>query len=36
MAALAAGAGEQMLCDALQFAIDRKQFGHAVAEFQLV
>lgn len=36
IAALAVGAAERMLRDALHYAIERKQFGQPIAEFQLV
>ena len=36
IAAIATGASERMLDDALRYAIDRKQFGKPIAEFQLV
>ena len=36
IAALSVGAAERMLSDALQYALDRKQFGKPIAEFQLV
>lgn len=36
LASLAVGAAERMLRDALHYAIERKQFGQAIAEFQLV
>jgi acyl-CoA dehydrogenase len=36
VAALAVGAAERMLRDALNYAIERKQFGQPIAEFQLV
>ncbi len=36
IAALSVGAAERMLSDALHYAIDRKQFGKAIAEFQLI
>ena len=36
IAALAVGAAERMLRDALNYSIDRKQFGQPIAEFQLV
>lgn len=36
IAALAVGAAERMLRDALNYAIERKQFGQPIAEFQLV
>jgi acyl-CoA dehydrogenase len=36
IAALAVGAAERMLRDALTYAIERKQFGQPIAEFQLV
>jgi acyl-CoA dehydrogenase len=36
IAALAVGAAERMLRDALNYAIERKQFGRPIAEFQLV
>jgi acyl-CoA dehydrogenase len=36
IAAICVGIAERMLRDALNYAIDRKQFGQPVAEFQLV
>jgi len=36
IAALAVGAAERMLRDALNYALQRKQFGQHIAEFQLV
>ena len=36
IAALSVGAAERMLSDALRYAMDRKQFGKAIAEFQLI
>ena len=36
IAALAVGAKQRMLRDALNYSIDRKQFGQPIAEFQLV
>lgn len=36
IAALCVGAAERMLDDALRYAMDRRQFGQPVAEFQLV
>ena len=36
IAALAVGAAERMLADALQYAVDRKQFGQRIADFQLI
>jgi acyl-CoA dehydrogenase len=36
MAAVCVGAAERMLSDALRYALERKQFGQAIAEFQLV
>jgi acyl-CoA dehydrogenase len=36
IAAVCVGAAERMLDDALRYAIERKQFGKAVADFQLV
>ncbi|WP_375784896.1 acyl-CoA dehydrogenase family protein [Bradyrhizobium sp. Pha-3] len=36
LAALAVGAAERMLRDALNYSIERKQFGQPIAEFQLV
>ena len=36
IAALSVGAAERMLSDALQYALDGKQFGKPIAEFQLV
>lgn len=36
IAAIATGAAERMLDDALRYAIERKQFGKPIAEFQLV
>lgn len=36
LAALAVGAAERMLRDALNYSIERKQFGQSIAEFQLV
>ncbi len=36
IAAIATGASERMLDDALRYAIERKQFGKPIAEFQLV
>ena len=36
IAALSVGAAERMLADSLQYAIERKQFGKPIAEFQLI
>ncbi|VVQ25535.1 acyl-CoA dehydrogenase family protein [Pseudomonas fluorescens] len=36
IAALSVGAAERMLVDSLQYAIERKQFGKPIAEFQLI
>ena len=36
IAALSVGAAERMLQDTLQYAMERKQFGQSIAEFQLV
>ena len=36
IAAVCVAAAERMLADALAFAMERKQFGHPIAEFQLV
>ncbi|MGL5998779.1 MAG: acyl-CoA dehydrogenase family protein [Pseudomonas proteolytica] len=36
IAAVSVGAAERMLDDALRYAIDRKQFGQPIAEFQLI
>lgn len=36
IAALSVGAAERMLADALQYALERKQFGQPIAEFQLI
>lgn len=36
IAAVSVGAAERMLNDALHYAIDRKQFGQPIAEFQLI
>lgn len=36
IAAVCVGAAERMLDDALAYALDRKQFGQPIAEFQLV
>lgn len=36
IAALSVGAAERMLADALQYALERKQFGKPIAEFQLI
>ncbi len=36
IAAICVGVADRMLRDALRYASDRKQFGHAIAEFQLV
>ncbi|SIO49082.1 acyl-CoA dehydrogenase [Burkholderia sp. GAS332] len=36
IAAICAGAAERMLDDALRYAMERKQFGQPIAEFQLV
>ncbi len=36
IAALSVGAAERMLADTLQYALERKQFGKPIAEFQLV
>ena len=36
IAALSVGASERMLSDALRYAMDRKQFGKPIAEFQLI
>src|SRR5690606_11749753 len=35
IAALAVGAAERMLADSLQYAVERKQFGQRIADFQL-
>ena len=36
IAAVCVAASERMLADALRYALERKQFGQAIAEFQLV
>lgn len=36
IAALSVGAAERMLADSLQYALERKQFGQPIAEFQLI
>ena len=36
IAAVCVGAAERMLDDALRYAIEREQFGQAIAEFQLI
>ena len=36
IAALSVGASERMLSDTLRYAIERKQFGQPIAEFQLI
>ena len=36
MAAVCVGAADRMLSDALRYALERKQFGQPIAEFQLV
>jgi acyl-CoA dehydrogenase len=36
IAAVCVGAAERMLADALSYALERKQFGQPIAEFQLV
>lgn len=36
IAALSVGAAQRMLDDALSYALDRKQFGKPIAEFQLI
>ena len=36
IAAVCVGVAERMLADALRYAVERKQFGQAIAEFQLV
>jgi len=36
IAAICTGAAERMLDDALRYAIERRQFGQAIAQFQLV
>jgi acyl-CoA dehydrogenase len=36
IAAVCVGVAERMLADALAYALERKQFGQAIAEFQLV
>ncbi len=36
IAAICVGVAERMLADALQYAMERKQFGQAIAEFQLI
>lgn len=36
IAAICVGIAERMLKDALRYAIDRKQFGKSIAEFQLI
>lgn len=36
IAAVAIGAAKRMLGDALEFAMNRKQFGHPISEFQLI
>ena len=36
IAALSVGAATRMLEDSLQYAVERKQFGQAIANFQLI
>ena len=36
IAAISVGAAARMLDDALQYAVERKQFGQAIAQFQLI
>jgi acyl-CoA dehydrogenase len=36
IAAVCVGAAERMLADALQYAMERRQFGRPIAEFQLI
>jgi acyl-CoA dehydrogenase len=36
ISAICTGAAERMLDDALRYAVERKQFGQAIAEFQLI
>ncbi|MCG9125353.1 acyl-CoA dehydrogenase family protein [Laribacter hongkongensis] len=36
IAALSVGAAERMLADSLQYAMERKQFGKPIADFQLI
>ena len=36
IAAICVGVAERMLRDALRYAAERRQFGHAIGEFQLV
>ncbi|KQW93385.1 acyl-CoA dehydrogenase [Massilia sp. Root418] len=36
IAAVCVGAAERMLEDALRYAMEREQFGHAIADFQLI
>jgi acyl-CoA dehydrogenase len=36
IAAVCVGAAERMLEDALRYAMERQQFGHAIADFQLI
>jgi acyl-CoA dehydrogenase len=36
ISAICVGAAERMLDDALRYAIERKQFGQAIADFQLI
>jgi acyl-CoA dehydrogenase len=36
IAAVATGAAERMLADALRYAMERKQFGKAIVEFELI
>lgn len=36
IAAISVGAATRMLDDALQYAVERKQFGQAIAQFQLI
>ena len=36
IAAVCVGVAERMLADALRYAMERKQFGQAIGEFQLV
>jgi len=36
ISAVCVGVAERLIADALAFAMDRKQFGQAIAEFQLI
>lgn len=36
IAAVCVGAAERLICDSLRYAMERKQFGQPIAEFQLI